>query len=130
MFWPLPLTAKTLDLIYANISMLSSYYKSILQTTFDYKLLFALKHLKGKHKGMNKPIGQQLMDTIIHVCNCSLITLSNRYVRIINNDKLLTGKATNQPHKGQWAVIRSHCCLMSIILRHITNNYQVGDAFA
>lgn len=52
--------------------MLSSNCKSVLQTTLDCKLLFAPKHLKGKHKGMNKTIGQQLMDTIIHVCDCSV----------------------------------------------------------
>lgn len=83
-------------LIYVSISLLSSNYKSVLQITFDYKLLFAIRHLQGKHKGMNKPTGQQLMDTIACLqLLCKQIALSNRFSRIINDDKLVTGKATN-----------------------------------
>jgi len=88
-------------LIDVNISMFSSNYESILQTRFDYKLLF--KALKRQTRG-DEQIHRITAYGYHHPCLqmlCKLITLSNVFVIIINNDKLVTGKATSQFHKGQ-----------------------------
>lgn len=91
-------------LIDVNIFTLSSNYESMPQTRFNYNLLFALKHLRGKQTQGDEQIHRITAHGHHHPCLqmlCKQVTLSNGFAIIINNDKLVTGEATNQFHKGQ-----------------------------